>query len=160
VPPLSTAELIGLFTEFLETNWGLLKSIAIVSAGFFLITPLAAPVIVVLMPADVLVRPRRPLSSRPPGRRALFVLWHIVKNLLGWALMAIGFLLLFLPGQGLLTILCGLTLADVPGKRRLLSRLLSARGVRVSVDRLRRKYGRAELVLKVQEPEQIRYEKD
>lgn len=134
--------LIRLATE----HASLLKGLAFGSLGFFILTPIAAPAILVLMPADFLVRTRRPLSSRPPLKRAGYVLWHIFKNLIGIALMLLGFLLLFLPGQGLLTLFAGTMLADVPGKRALLRRLLGARGVRPAVERLRMRYRKEPLI--------------
>ncbi len=43
----------------------------------------------------------------------------IVKNVIGIALMMAGFVMLFTPGQGLLTLLAGLLLTNFPGKYRL-----------------------------------------
>jgi hypothetical protein len=44
----------------------------------------------------------------------------VLRNVIGYALIALGIVLSipFVPGQGLLTILVGLSLADWPGKRR------------------------------------------
>jgi hypothetical protein len=124
----------------------LLKGLALASAAFFVVTPLAAPAFVVLMPEDALVRRRIPLRERPPLRRVGFLLWHIAKNLLGVVLMVLGFVLLFVPGQGLLTMFAGVLLADFPGRRRLLARLLVTGRIRPAVDRLRARRGKAALI--------------
>ena len=57
----------------------------------------------------------------------------------------IGVLMLVLPGQGVLTILIGLTLLDFPGKRRFVRRLLMRPRVFRVINRLRRRFGRPPL---------------
>ena len=42
----------------------------------------------------------------------------IARNILGYVLIALGVVQLFVPGQGILTILAGLAVADWPGKGR------------------------------------------
>ncbi|OLD65019.1 MAG: hypothetical protein AUI47_03265 [Acidobacteria bacterium 13_1_40CM_2_68_5] len=58
--------------------------------------------------------------------------WRLVRLTFGWALTALGFALLFLPGPGLLFLLPGLTLlsAESLWVRRLLRRLRERRLVR------------------------------
>ena len=68
------------------------------------------------------------------------LLW-VLRNTVGGALVALGVALLFLPGQGLLTIVLGLALADFPGRRRLLARVLRSPGVLHGLNRLRRRQG-------------------
>lgn len=101
------------------------------------------------MPADILLAKRRPLNELTPLRRGAFILWHLVKNLAGVVLMLLGVLLLFLPGQGLLTLFAGTMLADIPGKKALLRRLLGAKGVKPAVDRFRAKYHKEALIYPV-----------
>lgn len=69
---------------------------------------------------------------------------RIGRNLIGWVLIASGIVLAVpgIPGQGLLTILVGLLLVDVPGRRRLLLRLLRRPGLRRGIDRLRERFGK------------------
>jgi hypothetical protein len=50
-----------------------------------------------------------------------------------------------MPGQGVLTILAGLLLMDVPGKRRIERRLLARPGVLSRVNWLRARFGRPPL---------------
>src|SRR5690606_5211356 len=69
------------------------------------------------------------------------------KNLAGAAIVVTGFLMLVLPGQGILTMLLGLTLLDLPGKRRLEIALLKRPGVSRAVNWLRGRYGRPPLKL-------------
>ncbi|MDF1566427.1 MAG: PGPGW domain-containing protein [Spirochaetaceae bacterium] len=122
------------------------KSLTLGSAIFFIVTPLLAPALIVLMPSDILIRPRRRFAETPRTRLIPYILWHLVKNLLGFSLMMLGFLLLFMPGQGLLTLFAGTLLADLPFKRRLLARLLGAGGVRPGVEKIRRRFGRTPLI--------------
>jgi hypothetical protein len=124
----------------------LLKGLAIGSAAFFIITPAAAPILVVLMPEDALLRRRASTRKRPLSAKVAIILWHVMKNLLGAALMVLGFVLLFLPGQGLLTLFAGVLLADLPGRRTLLARLLGTGKIRPTVDRLRARYGKKALI--------------
>jgi hypothetical protein len=51
------------------------------------------------------------------------------------------------PGQGMLTILLGLMLLDVPGKRRLERRIVGRRRILKAINRLRKRFGRPPLVL-------------
>lgn len=85
-------------------------------------------------------------SDRHPGVRIIGV---VGKNILGVLLIAIGIVLSIpgIPGQGLLTILLGIMLVDIPGKRRLEYKLVSRPQVLKSINKLRHKFGRPSLVL-------------
>lgn len=86
---------------------------------------LVLPYFVARLPVDYFVEPkRRRLTYRHPA--LALTLW-IVRQAVGWALVAAGLLMLLLPGQGLLAILIGLTLVEFPGKFRL-ERWLVRRG--------------------------------
>ena len=65
--------------------------------------------------------------------------WTLIvgKNLLGGLLVVAGTVMLFTPGQGVLAVLLGLSLVDVPGKRALERRIVQRRGVLSVVNRLR-----------------------
>jgi hypothetical protein len=56
-----------------------------------------------------------------------------------------GLAMLVLPGQGLLTIVIGVSLLDFPGKRVLERRLLSRPMVLQAINRLRQRFGRPPL---------------
>lgn len=107
------------------------------SVAMFVGTLVAIPVILVRVPDDWFVRPRsgRSLSLR------------VARAALGTAVLLLGVAMLVLPGQGLLTILVGLGILDVPFKHRLVTRLLSIPKVHGAIDRLRHKAGRGSLEL-------------
>jgi len=74
---------------------------------------------------------------------------RVVKNVVGLLLVGLGIVLSLpgVPGQGILTILVGLMLLEVPGKRRLERRMVGRPRVLRAVNRLRRRFGRPPLVL-------------
>jgi hypothetical protein len=64
----------------------------------------------------------------------------IGKNILGVILVLAGIVMLIGPGQGILTILIGLVLLDIPGKRPFEARLIKRPKVLSAVNNLRAKY--------------------
>jgi hypothetical protein len=72
------------------------------------------------------------------GRRAL-------RNLAGIALLTTGVVLLALPGPGIVLIVLGAALCDVPGRTYLLRRLLRCALVLDPVNRFRERHGRPPL---------------
>jgi UPF0716 family protein affecting phage T7 exclusion len=66
---------------------------------------------------------------------------RVAKNLLGLVLFVAGSVMLLLPGQGILTMLAGLTLIEFPGKRSLELSLVRRERVRKTLDWVRRKFG-------------------
>jgi hypothetical protein len=73
----------------------------------------------------------------------------IGKNLLGVVLVLLGILMSLpgVPGQGVLTILLGVMLLDLPGKRRLEQKILSQPRVLEKINSLRHKFSKPPLVL-------------
>jgi UPF0716 family protein affecting phage T7 exclusion len=73
----------------------------------------------------------------------------ILKNLLGVALIVIGVVLSLpgIPGPGFVTILLGLVMLDIPGKRPLETRLIRRPAVLQSINRLRKRFGKEPLIL-------------
>jgi hypothetical protein len=94
---------------------------------------------VVRIPADYFSNDRRPPANSPRARVAV----SILKNLAGVALVLLGVVLSLpgIPGQGILTILVGLMLTDLPGVRRLERSLARRRGVKRALDAIRAKFG-------------------
>jgi len=73
----------------------------------------------------------------------LFIL--IIKNLLGYILLLGGILMLFMPGQGILTIVAGLLLMDYPGKFSLEKRIAGSSAIFKGLNWLRNKAGKPPL---------------
>lgn len=73
----------------------------------------------------------------------------ILKNLAGVLLIALGLVLSLpgIPGQGLLTILLGLIMLDIPGKRPLEARIIKRPAVQSAINNLRARFNKPPLVL-------------
>ncbi|MBO0236597.1 hypothetical protein, partial [Vibrio parahaemolyticus] len=63
----------------------------------------------------------------------------ILKNILGIILILLGIILSLpgVPGQGILAILLGLIMLDIPGKRPIEARIIQRRAVLSAINRLR-----------------------
>ena len=73
--------------------------------------------------------------------------WGVVigKNIIGALLVVAGIIMLIGPGQGILTILIGLIMMDIPGKRPLEAKLIKRPPVLAAVNRFRARYGKPPL---------------
>lgn len=111
--------------------------LVVASVLFFVGTLAAIPWIVRRLPADYFARPRPQHSLAK----------KIVRNVLGAVLIAAGLVMLVLPGQGLLTVLLGLSVLDLPVKDRVLRWLLRRPKIQEGVQRLRSKAGKPPLVI-------------
>ncbi len=69
------------------------------------------------------------------------------KNIAGLILVIAGVVMLVGPGQGILTILIGLILMDIPGKRPLEARLIKRPVILAAVNNFRAKYNKPPLVM-------------
>jgi len=109
----------------------------------FFATIIVVPIVLVRMDEDYFVNEETP-STRFRGVHPLLRAFILVgKNVLAVLLLFLGFLLLFLPGQGLLTIVLGVLLLDFPGRYKLKRSLISRPKILHMVNRLRERYGRA-----------------
>jgi hypothetical protein len=73
----------------------------------------------------------------------------LAKNVFGVFLIILGILLSLpgVPGQGILTILLGLIMIDIPGKRPLEAKIINRPAVLAAVNRLRERYGKPPLIM-------------
>jgi hypothetical protein len=122
----------------------------LLSAGVFVVTfslSLAAVgwFLVKIPPTFFLDGHRRDWGNHPSA----WVRWtlKIAKNLFGLVLVVAGVIQLFMPGQGLLTILIGVVLLDFPGKRQVERKIVSRPKVLAAVNHLRARYGRPPLIV-------------
>jgi len=116
---------------------GALSLLAVVAAI------VGVPWVLARLPADYFSQPRREAWRLAGGEPVLARLAGLAKNLLGLVLVVLGVLLVFTPGQGLLTILAGLLLMNFPGKYRLERALVAQPGVLRGLNWLRQRRGRA-----------------
>jgi hypothetical protein len=120
--------------------------LAALSVVLFIGTLIAIPFILVRLSADYfdLRVPRPWMQNHHPVLR---VVGHIVKNVIGAVFLFAGFLMLFLPGQGVLTMLIGVSMLDFPGKRKLEAKLISQPAVLSVVNSMRKRRGKPPFVL-------------
>ncbi len=140
-------------SEWFTGIWeSLTLSKVLIGVGIFLfsftISLLAVGIVMVKIPADYFSSTYKqdflPNSS-------FLVRWGavIAKNILGVFLIILGILLSLpgVPGQGILTILLGLIMIDIPGKRPLEARIIKRPKVLNAINQLRAKYNKEPLIL-------------
>lgn len=124
-------------------DWG--WWLAAVSAVTFVGSLAVVPILAVRIPADYFRRDRRGPTAWRKRHPALRLAVLILKNALGAVLVLGGVIMLFMPGQGLLTIFLGIVLMDFPGKFRLERYLISRGPVLKGINWIRRKADVSEL---------------
>lgn len=123
-----------------------LLAIGIGSFLFAMISLFLVGWLLVRIPADYFVSKDTDKTKTYTWR---FILLAIIKNIAGTILIMLGILLSLpgVPGQGILTILIGITLMSFRGKRRMQLWILRRRGVVSTINRLRHRSGRQPLIL-------------
>jgi len=91
--------------------------IALASLLMFVVSIAAIPLIVARIPVDYFIRQGH--TRQHQRHFILHVIITCLKNLLGAVLLMAGVIMLFTPGQGILSILFGLMIMNYPGKYRL-----------------------------------------
>lgn len=124
----------------------------LLGVGLFLVSFVGSLALV----SFVLVRVPPDYFHRGHARAFLTDRHHVVrwlgiaaKNLVGLLFVVLGVLMSLpgVPGQGLLTILLGVMLLDVPGKRELERRIIGRPSVLRAINKLRTRFDRSPLVL-------------
>ena len=123
--------------EWLSEYQALFTWMAIISAFTFVVSLLTLPWLVARIPGDYFCHKKRhpaPLKQHHPILRVVVL---VGKNCLGWVLLVGGIIMLFIPGQGLLTIAMAMLLMDYPGKFQLEQRIARNDKVRNGLNWLR-----------------------
>ena len=124
-----------MFAGIEEWGWWL----AGVSAVTFVGSLAVVPILAVRIPANYFTSHRRGVTAWGRRHPVLRLVLLVLKNALGLVLLLGGFLMLFLPGQGLLTMFLGILLMDFPGKYRLERAIISRGPVLKSINWIRSK---------------------
>ena len=120
----------------------LLLLVTAISGAGIIIGILAVSRLVAGLPSDYFMAGGGP--GKPP--KLLKKKVRIVKNLAGAVLLILGFVMLFVPGQGLLTMFLGMLFLDFPGKKKVILTLIRRKTIQTSLNWMRRKKGRPPFV--------------
>lgn len=113
--------------------------LAAISALTFVISLATLPWLVARIPADYFCHKKRHPSQLKQRHPVLRLTLLILKNTMGWILLCGGFVMLFIPGQGVLTMAVGLMLMDYPGKFALERKIAGNEQVLKTINWLRSK---------------------
>jgi hypothetical protein len=107
----------------------------------FVGTLIAIPAILIRLPPDYFKNHHHKpwFANHHPVIRTLGLL---IKNIAGIIFLLAGIAMLFLPGQGLLTMLLGVLFIDFPGKHRLEQKLIQHPQVLKAINAFREKAGK------------------
>lgn len=139
--------------EWLSEIWNSLTWFSVlIGVGMFVLSLtvsfVSIAIVLVKIPADYFSSNYNPEFM--PGSSWL-VRWGavIAKNILGVFLVLFGIILSLpgVPGQGLLTILLGLIMLDIPGKRPLEARIIKRPAILDAANKFRNRYGKPPLIM-------------
>ena len=107
----------------------------------FVGTLIAIPAILIRLPPDYFKNHHHKpwFANHHPVIRTLGLM---IKNIVGIIFLLAGIAMLFLPGQGLLTMLLGILFIDFPGKHRLEQKLIQHPQILKAINAFREKTGK------------------
>jgi hypothetical protein len=116
-----------------------LKWLAIISSITFGLSIVLIPFIIGRLDEKSFLSFEKRSSAHERGFSVLFLLGAIFRNLIGLILLVAGIAMLFLPVQGLLTILLSLLLISFPGKQKLFQILIRQQKIQLAFDWIRKR---------------------
>ena len=137
--------------EWLQNFWETLTLQRIIIGALALIVSLivsygAIMIVVVKLPANYF---SSEYSSSLWSNKSFWIRWSAVifKNIVGVLLILLGIGMTIGPGPGLLTILLGLVMLDIPGKRPLEAKIIKRPAVLSAINNLRARYKKSPLIV-------------
>lgn len=115
-----------------------------VSVASFVVSILFCTLVIAYLPPDYFLSNRRTSRIKHPVLR---IGLKCLKNLFAAVLVVVGIIQIPLPGQGLLTILIGIIISDIPGKRKLERRIISSPVILATANGIRSRFKRPLLIL-------------
>jgi hypothetical protein len=98
--------------------------LSILSLLTFIGSLIAIPWIIGKLPPDYFIRHRQIVEKRHRRHPVLAKVTFIIRNVAGSLFFLAGIAMIVLPGQGIITILIGISFMDFPRKQRLLDNLV------------------------------------
>ncbi|MDP1549790.1 MAG: PGPGW domain-containing protein [Nitrosomonas sp.] len=137
-------DIIVIIQQWVPIN--ILVGLTAASVIGFIGSLIAIPWILIRLPSDYFDMrvPRYWMKDHHPVLRTIGL---IVKNIAGSIFLIAGFLMLFLPGQGLLTMLIGISFMDFPNKRKLEARIVGQPVFFKAINAMRQKFNKLPLTL-------------
>ena len=123
------------------------KWLGIFSITSFFATLIILPLAVIQIPEAYFVRHKRDPMRKHRTHAVIFGLGVFFKNVIGVVLIVAGAVMVFIPGQGLLTMLIGLMLTNFPGKFHLEQKIIRNRTISRAINMLRNKAHKTPLIL-------------
>ena len=120
--------------------------IFVISLLSFIIGIMSMPWLVAHIPVDYFSHHNRHRMSQKTHHPIVGLVLAGLKNLLGIVLVLIGIIMLFTPGQGLLSILFGLMIMNYPGKYHLECWIIKRPMIFSTVNTMREKKGQPPLL--------------
>lgn len=132
-----------MFIGFITENKDVLLLLTIITLITFITSLIVIPYIIInLSPNYFLLKKQSMYEYKHPFFRYLVL---IVKNILGYILFLLGIVMLFIPGQGLLSMALGILLMNFPGKKNVERKFFSNKKVNNVINLIRRKFGKDEI---------------
>lgn len=116
--------------------------LTIISVCTFAGSLIVVPWLIVHLPTDYFNYASRRSVKTATGRPILRIIALITKNIMGLILFLAGIIMLFIPGQGLLTIGIGILLLDFPGKYGVERWIITRGPILKSINRIRKRANR------------------
>ncbi len=139
IPPMFTH-----LHQLIRPEW--LHLLVALSVLMFIGSLIAIPWLIIRLPEDYFVGETRHLSKTRVYHPLVYLLIRITKNIFGAVFLLMGIAMLVLPGQGILTMLIGLSMMDFPGKYRFERFLISRRSITRAINWIRHKAKRPPLL--------------
>ena len=130
---------------WIQTHQELMSWLAVISLLTFLVTLFALPILIIHIPEKYFLHKKRISPNNPKPAIGFRLVCLILKNILGVCFVLIGIMMLFLPGQGLLSILIGVMLMNFPGKYKIERAIIRQEKVLSTINWLRAKAHRPPL---------------
>ena len=133
--------------DWVSANQSLLVWLSSLSILTFVGSIVALPWLAGMIPEDYFLDSKTAQENTNRSPSFLRLLAVAGKNLFGLLLLCAGILMLFLPGQGLLTIIISLLLLDYPGKKIFERRIVRYKSILQGINWIRVKGGHSSIKL-------------
>lgn len=118
--------------------------LAIISVASIVGSILFCTLAIAYLPFDYFLAKKRESRIKQPVLR---IVLKCLKNILAVLLIIVGIIMFLTPGQGVLTVLIGIIISDIPGKRRLEHRIIRSGAVLSAANFIRSRFKRPLFVI-------------